>query len=67
MDRRTSRSGLSPSRYREASRNTDTSASQGALLAPPIRIQTSEGYQVTVDVAIAYRIIDPVKLQDLAH
>lgn len=29
---------------------------------PSIRIQTSEGYQVTVDVTIAYRIVDPYKL-----
>jgi len=28
-------------------------------VAPAIRIQTSEGYQVTVDVTVLYRIIDP--------
>lgn len=40
----------------------DTEIGSGAdsLMAPSIRIQTSEGYQVTVDVTIAYRIIDPV-------
>lgn len=27
--------------------------------APSIRIQTSEGYQVTVDVTVLYRIVDP--------
>jgi regulator of protease activity HflC (stomatin/prohibitin superfamily) len=33
--------------------------SESAHVQPSIRIQTSEGYQVTVDVAIAYRIVDP--------
>jgi regulator of protease activity HflC (stomatin/prohibitin superfamily) len=28
-------------------------------VAPAIRIQTSEGYQVTVDVTVLYRILDP--------
>ncbi len=28
-------------------------------VSPSIRIQTSEGYQVTVDVAIGYRVVDP--------
>ncbi|HHO51113.1 MAG TPA: SPFH domain-containing protein [Deltaproteobacteria bacterium] len=28
-------------------------------VAPAIRIQTSEGYQVTVDVAVLYRVVDP--------
>jgi regulator of protease activity HflC (stomatin/prohibitin superfamily) len=28
-------------------------------LAPSIRIQTSEGYQVTVDVTMLYRVVDP--------
>lgn len=28
-------------------------------VAPAIRIQTSEGYQVTVDVTVLYRIVDP--------
>lgn len=37
-------------------------ASTDAMVAPSIRIQTSEGYQVTVDVTIAYRIIDPYKV-----
>jgi regulator of protease activity HflC (stomatin/prohibitin superfamily) len=37
-------------------------ASQSARVEPSIRIQTSEGYQVTVDVAIAYRVADPYKL-----
>jgi regulator of protease activity HflC (stomatin/prohibitin superfamily) len=27
--------------------------------APPIRIQTSDGFQVTVDVTVTYRVIDP--------
>ncbi|MCB9680445.1 MAG: SPFH domain-containing protein [Alphaproteobacteria bacterium] len=27
--------------------------------APSIRIQTSEGYQVTVDVTVLYRVVDP--------
>lgn len=27
---------------------------------PSIRIQTSEGYQVTVDVTVLYRVVDPV-------
>lgn len=29
------------------------------LVAPSIRIQTSEGYQVTVDVTVMYRVVDP--------
>ena len=33
-----------------------------AYHAPSIRIQTSEGYQVTVDVTVAYRITDPYKV-----
>lgn len=32
------------------------------MVAPSIRIQTSEGYQVTVDVAILYRVVDPYKV-----
>lgn len=28
-------------------------------IAPAIRIQTSEGYQVTVDVTVLYRVLDP--------
>jgi regulator of protease activity HflC (stomatin/prohibitin superfamily) len=28
-------------------------------VAPAIRIQTSEGYQVTVDVTVLYRVVDP--------
>lgn len=35
------------------------SSSQNAHVQPSIRIQTSEGYQVTVDVTIAYRVQDP--------
>lgn len=31
-------------------------------VAPSIRIQTSEGSQVTVDVAILYRVVDPYKV-----
>ena len=42
--------------------NEYISASNDAVVSDPIRIQTSEGYQVTVDVTVAYRIIDPVKL-----
>ncbi|MCO4745459.1 MAG: SPFH domain-containing protein [Proteobacteria bacterium] len=37
-------------------------ASGDGLTAPPIRIQTSEGYQVTVDVTVLYRVIDPYTL-----
>ena len=37
-------------------------ASSNARYAPSIRIQTSEGYQVTVDVTVAYRITDPYKV-----
>ena len=40
----------------------EVTASTDALIAPSIRIQTSEGYQVTVDCTIAYRIADPYKL-----
>lgn len=29
------------------------------LTSSPIRIQTSEGYQVTVDITVLYRIVDP--------
>lgn len=32
---------------------------ESSFTAPAIRIQTSEGYQVTVDVTVAYRIVDP--------
>ncbi len=39
-----------------------TSTSEDAFYAPAIRIQTSEGYQVTVDVTVAYRIKDPYKV-----
>ena len=42
--------------------NQYDSASADAVVTQPIRIQTSEGYQVTVDISIAYRIVDPVKL-----
>ncbi|MFH1463115.1 MAG: SPFH domain-containing protein [Pseudomonadota bacterium] len=37
-------------------------SSEAASSAPSIRIQTSEGYQVKVDVTVSYRIIDPVAL-----
>ena len=40
----------------------DVTKSVDAYHQPAIRIQTSEGYQVTVDVVIAYRIIDPYKV-----
>ncbi len=39
-----------------------TTASATSSYQPSIRIQTSEGYQVTVDVSIAYRIVDPYAL-----
>lgn len=39
-----------------------TESSAAASHAPSIRIQTSEGYQVKVDVTVAYRIVDPVRL-----
>ncbi len=39
--------------------DSKVSASLAAHSQPSIRIQTSEGYQVTVDVTVAYRIIDP--------
>ncbi len=39
-----------------------TSSSAEAYYAPAIRIQTSEGYQVTVDVTVAYRVVDPYKV-----
>jgi len=44
--------------------NEYISASQAedVVTSEPIRIQTSEGYQVTVDVTVAYRIVDPYKL-----
>lgn len=41
--------------------NLDAASSLGKF-APSIRIQTSEGYQVTVDVTVAYRIVDPYKV-----
>ncbi len=31
-------------------------------VAPGIRIQTSEGYQVTVDVSVLYRVVDPYRV-----
>lgn len=31
-------------------------------VAPAIRIQTSEGYQVTVDVTVLYRVVDPYRV-----
>ncbi len=37
-------------------------ASKGSDFAPAIHIQTSEGYRVTVDVSVMYRIVDPFKL-----
>jgi regulator of protease activity HflC (stomatin/prohibitin superfamily) len=37
-------------------------ANDDVVTSEPIRIQTSEGYQVTVDVTVAYRIVDPFKL-----
>lgn len=40
----------------------EMSADTTSHKAPSIRIQTSEGYQVTVDCAIAYRILDPYKI-----
>jgi regulator of protease activity HflC (stomatin/prohibitin superfamily) len=42
--------------------NEGVSASEDAVVSNPIRIQTSEGYNVTVDVTIAYRIVDPYTL-----
>ena len=42
--------------------NDRRTGSEGAHMLPPIRIQTSEGYQVTVDVSVAYRIVDPYKV-----
>ncbi len=30
--------------------------------APSIRIQTSEGYQVSVDITVLYRVVDPYKV-----
>ena len=41
--------------------NLDQASTLGKY-APSIRIQTSEGYQVTVDVTVAYRITDPYKV-----
>lgn len=41
---------------REAARREDF------LVAPAIRIQTSEGYQVTVDVTVLYRVVDPYRV-----
>ena len=38
------------------------SGSARAHVQPSIRIQTSEGYQVTVDVTISYRVVDPYKV-----
>jgi regulator of protease activity HflC (stomatin/prohibitin superfamily) len=38
------------------------SGSANAHVQPSIRIQTSEGYQVTVDVTISYRVVDPYKV-----
>lgn len=32
---------------------------QDFRVAPAIRIQTSEGYQVTVDITVLYRVVDP--------
>jgi len=42
--------------------DSEMSSGTAVQTAPSIRIQTSEGYQVTVDVAIAYRIVDPYKV-----
>ena len=38
------------------------SGSKMAHVQPSIRIQTSEGYQVTVDVTISYRVVDPYRV-----
>ena len=35
---------------------------RNVLEAPAIRIQTSEGYQVTVDISVVYRIVEPYKV-----
>ncbi|MCB9793679.1 MAG: SPFH domain-containing protein [Alphaproteobacteria bacterium] len=40
----------------------DRKSSRRLSYAPSIRIQTSEGYQVTVDVTVAYRVVDPYKV-----
>ena len=37
-------------------------ASAEAAYAPSISIQTSEGYRVTVDVSVVFRIVDPFKV-----
>ncbi len=42
--------------------DNSVTTSEQSLVAPSIRIQTSEGYEVTVDVTIAYRVVDPVKV-----
>jgi len=33
-----------------------------ARAAPPLNIQTSEGYKVSVDISVLYRIVDPYKV-----
>lgn len=43
--------------------NDDTlQASAAAAQAPSIHVQTSEGYRVTVDISVLYRIVDPYKV-----
>lgn len=44
--------------------NSDDAAArrEDFLVAPAIRIQTSEGYQVTVDVTVLYRVVDPYRV-----
>lgn len=40
-------------------------SSQGYRIIRPIRIQTSEGYNVQTDLTIQYRIVDPYKVMTL--
>lgn len=44
--------------------NSDRAAArrEDYRVAPAIRIQTSEGYQVTVDVSVIYRVVDPYEV-----
>ena len=46
----------------EFNENDSVSLAEDVISSEPIRIQTSEGYQVTVDVTVAYRIVDPYQL-----
>lgn len=53
---------LNDSELAHVSNDRDAARREDFLVAPAIRIQTSEGYQVTVDISVLYRVTDPYKV-----